>query len=78
MRLLRLVVRGLARRELLLYLLMLSWNCSAWTQQQTAGEPQADAATIQLLIKRIDQLEARVKELEAERQPNPAPDRAFQ
>jgi len=69
MHLLRLVVRGLARRELLLYLLMLSWNCSAWTQQQTAGEPQADAATIQLLIKRIDQLEARVKELEAERQP---------
>lgn len=56
----------LVRRELLLLVLILPWNRSGWTQQ-TAGESHTDAATLQLLLKRIDQLEARVRQLEAER-----------
>ena len=56
----------LVRRELLLLVLILPWNRSGWTQQ-TAGESHTDAATLHLLLKRIDQLEARVRQLEAER-----------
>jgi hypothetical protein len=42
---------------------------------QQAGQPAVvDNATMQLLLKRIDQLEARVKQLEAERQPASSPE----
>ena len=37
--------------------------------QQTEPQAAADKETLQLLLKRIDQLEARVKQLEADRQP---------
>jgi hypothetical protein len=67
MRRLLVALTRLARRELLLCFLALPWSYSAWTQQ-TAAASHSDAVTLQLLMKRIDQLEARVKQLEAERQ----------
>lgn len=42
--------------------------------QQPVPPPVVDNETMQLLLKRIDQLEARVKQLEAERQPSAASD----
>ena len=66
MRLLNVAICRLVYQALLLVLLILPWSRSAWTQQ-TNAEPHADAATLQLLMKRIDQLEARVRQLEAEK-----------
>jgi hypothetical protein len=51
---------GLVIPSLLLFLC-----CSTLCAQQGAEGPVIDQETVRLLMKRIDQLEARVKELEA-------------
>jgi hypothetical protein len=61
------IVRKLGGRLLILSCLALP-GCSALCAQQTGEGPAADKAALQLLLKRIDQLEARVGQLEAERQ----------
>lgn len=71
MRPFHLTIRTLVGR--LLILSCLAPLCSsALGAQQTGDGPVSDKETLQLLMKRIDQLEARVKQLEAERQPGAA------
>ena len=61
------IVRRLGGRLLIVSCLALLGR-SALCAQQAGDGPVADKATLQLLLKRIDQLEARVSQLEAERQ----------
>jgi hypothetical protein len=61
------IVRRLGGRLLIVSCLALLGR-SALCAQQAGDGPVADEATLQLLLKRIDQLEARVSQLEAERQ----------
>lgn len=54
--------------QLMVVGLLFSLSASAVWAQQAGGGPAADKETLQLLLKRIDQLEARVSQLEAEKQ----------
>jgi hypothetical protein len=52
---------------------LLAWSVAAPVSAQTGTHPAADQDTLQLLLKRIDQLEARVRQLEADKQQAAAP-----
>jgi hypothetical protein len=66
MRPLHITLKSSAGRFLLVWFLAMACG-AALCAQQAADEPVVDKQTIQLMLKRIDQLEARVRELEAER-----------
>lgn len=61
------IVRRLGGRLSILSCLALLGSSALCAQQAAAG-PAADKETLQVLLKRIDRLEARVSQLEAERQ----------
>lgn len=76
MRPFEMILKIMGGRFVLAGLLALQCSSAVWAQQGDQGAA-VDKATVQLLLTRIDQLEARVRQLEAERQPsvgaNPAP-----
>jgi len=80
MRLLHAIFRGLAG-PLVIPSFLILLTSSAIHAQQGGDERAIDRQTLELLLKRVDQLEARVKQLEAEKQqgavagltPTPAP-----
>lgn len=67
MRLLQTICRSLAPRLVILSSLTLLCG-SVLHGQQTGKDGTVDRKTLELLLKRVDQLEARVRQLEAERQ----------
>jgi hypothetical protein len=62
------MIVGELRGWLLVLSAMVLVFCQPLCGQQADGAPAADKEMLQLLLKRIDQLEARVKQLEAEKQ----------
>jgi len=62
--------------QLAILTLLVQLGSSALQAQQAGEERAIDRQTVELLLKRVDQLEARVRQLEADRQPVPAPDSA--
>jgi hypothetical protein len=55
-------------RQFLAIGLLAAFVCSSLGAQQAGDQPAVQPATLEMLLKRIDQLEARVQQLEAERQ----------
>src|ERR1700758_2370374 len=73
--LLRMRRRTSVRRRLWLVLLLgLALDPANLRAQQAVTTPTTDTQTIQMLLQRIDKLEARVSQLEAERQGTPRPE----
>src|SRR3974390_2295331 len=52
----------------LFFLVLACYGCATLYSQQTGQTESVDRETLQLLLKRIDQLETRVKQLETDKQ----------